>query len=146
MLKITLTAIAVAALFPFVSCKKSDNVSNAKTVQNIAGTYNLTGLTWSALGVTENVYDSLPPCEKDNIIQFNADGTAREMDVKILCNPPESDSVTTWSLSPKGDSLYFGNSPYLIKSWDGKTLVLTSQENITGIPVPVTATTTLVKK
>ena len=144
MRKITLTAIAVAALFPFVSCKKSDNVSNAKTVQNIAGTYNLTGLTWSALGVTENVYDSLPPCEKDNILQFNTDGSVHELDVKILCDPPEPDSVTTWGLSPKGDSLYLNGSPYLIKSWDGKTLVITGVVDY-GPPV-VTGTTTFTKQ
>ena len=64
MRKIPLTAMAVTAIFLFISCKKSDSVSNAKTVQNISGSYNLTGLTWSALGVTENVYDSLPPCER----------------------------------------------------------------------------------
>src|ERR1700759_5149283 len=144
MRKIHLTVVAAAAFIFFISCKKSDNVSNAKTVQNIAGSYNLTGLTWTALGVTINVYDSLPPCEKDNILEFRSDGSAHEEDVKIMCVPPESDSVTTWSLSSKGDSLYLDNSPYLIKSWDGKTLV------ITGIvdygPPAVTGVTTFVKQ
>ena len=76
MRKILLTAAAASALLTFISCKKSDSVSNAKTVQNISGSYNLTGLTWTSLGVTVNVYDSLPPCEKDNIFQFDADGSA----------------------------------------------------------------------
>jgi hypothetical protein len=144
MLKIILTAIAVSALLPFVSCKKSDNVSNAKTVQNIAGSYDLTGITWTALGVTINVYDSLPPCEKDNILQFNTDGSAHEIDAKIQCDPPEADSVTTWGLSSKGDSLYLDGNPYLIKSWDGKTLVITGVVD-NGPPV-VTGVTTLVKQ
>jgi hypothetical protein len=136
--------VAITALISFISCKKSDNVSNAKTVQNISGSYSLTGLTWTALGVTANVYDSLPPCEKDNIIQLNADGSAHEIDAKILCDPPETDSVTTWGLSPKGDSLYLDNSPYLIKSWDGKTLVITGVVD-DGPPV-VTGVTTFVKQ
>ena len=144
MRKIHLTAVAAAALLLFISCKKSDNVSNTKTVQNISGSYNLTGLTWTALGVTVNVYDSLPPCERDNILQFNADGTAQVIDTKIMCDPPEPDSVSTWSLSPKGDSLYLDHNPYFIKSWDGKTLV------ITGIvdygPPAITGVTTFVKQ
>lgn len=144
MRKIHLTALAAATLFSFISCKKSDNVSSAKTVQNIAGSYNLTGLTWSALGITANVYDSLPPCEKDNIIQLNADGSAHEIDVKIMCNPPEPDSVSTWGLSSKSDSLYLNKAPYLIKSWDGKTLVITGVVDY-GPPL-VTGVTTFVKQ
>ncbi len=144
MRKITLAAMAVAAIFSFISCKKSDSVSNAKTVQNISGSYNLTGLTWSALGVTANVYDSLPPCERDNIFQFNADGSAHEIDAKILCDPPEADSLATWGLSANGDSLYLDNTPYLIKSWDGKTLVVTGVVD-NGPPV-VTGVTTFVKQ
>ena len=144
MQKITLAAVAAATLLSVISCKKSDNVSSEKTVQNISGSYNLTGLTWSSLGVTANVYDSLPPCEKDNIIQLNADGSAHEIDAKILCDPPETDSVTTWGLSKNGDALYLENSPYLIKSWDGKTLVITGVVD-PGPPV-VTGVTTFVKQ
>ncbi|MEJ0081804.1 MAG: hypothetical protein WDM78_12845 [Puia sp.] len=144
MRKITLTAVAAAALFSFISCKKSDNVSSEKTVQNISGSYNLTGLTWSALGITANVYDSLPPCEKDNIIQLNTDGSAHELDVKIMCDPPEADSVSTWGISSNGDSLYLDHSPYLIKSWDGKTLVITGV--VDPGPPMVTGVTTFVKQ
>jgi len=144
MRKIHLTAMAVAALLTFISCKKSDNVSSAKTVQNISGSYHLTGLTWTALGITANIYDSLPPCEKDNIIQLDADGSAHMIDAKILCDPPETDSVTTWGLSSNGDSLYLESSPYLIKSWDGKTLVITGVVD-DGPPV-VTGVTTFVKQ
>ena len=143
MRKIHLTAVAAAVLF-FISCKKSESVSNAKTVQNISGSYNLTGLTWSAMGVTVNVYDSLPPCERDNIVQFNTDGSAHIIDTKIMCDPPEPDSVSTWGLSPKGDSLYLDHNPYLIKSWDGKTLVITGVVD-DGPPV-VTGVTTFVKQ
>jgi hypothetical protein len=144
MRKMHLTAVVAAALLSFISCKKSDNVSNAKTVQNISGSYILTGLTWSALGITVNVYDSLPPCEKDNILQFNTDGSAHDIDVKIMCDPPEPDSVSTWGLSSKGDSLYLDHNPYLIKSWDGKTLVITGIVD-NGPPV-VTGVTTFVKQ
>ena len=92
-------------------------------------------MTWTALGVTANIYDSLPPCEKDNIFQFDTDGIAHDIDAKIMCDPPEADSsYNLESFSKSGDSLYLDNSPYLIKSWDGKTLVITGSCGSTARP------------
>ena len=143
MRKILITAIAISAVLSFIACKKSDNASSARTVQNLSGSYILTSLVWTSNGIDNNLYDSLPDCEKDNILRLDPDGSAHSIDVKILCNPPESDSVTTWSLSPNGDSLYFGNQGVFIKSWDGKTLVYTGV--VIYIPF-TTAATTLVKQ
>jgi hypothetical protein len=144
MRKNTLTAIATTILFSFGACKKSDSPSSAKTVQNLSGSYVLTSLIWTSNGISANVYDSLPTCEKDNILQLLTDGTAHEIDANVKCDPPEPDSVTTWNLSAKGDSLYFGGLGTFIKSWDGKTLVYTGI--VWGAPLQVIATTTLVKQ
>jgi hypothetical protein len=143
MRKMFLAAAAALFLISFNSCKKSSSTSNARTVQNFSGSYNLTALTWTALGVTINVYDSLDACEKDNVIQLNADLTSNFIDGGIVCNPPEDDHGT-WSLSANGDSLYFGSTGSYIKSWDGKTLVVTGIEE--NGPPQVIGTTTLVKK
>jgi hypothetical protein len=143
MRKIILTAIAVSAVLSFIACKKSDNTSSARTVQNLSGSYNLTSLVWNSNGINNNLYDSLPDCEKDNIHRLDPDGSVHSIDVKVLCNPPEADSVTTWSLSPNGDSLYFGGMSVFIKSWDGKTLVYTGV--VIYIPFTI-ATTTWVKQ
>jgi hypothetical protein len=143
MRKILFTAIAMSAVLSFIACKKSDNTSSARTVQNLSGSYILTSLVWTSDGISNNLYDSLPDCEKDNILRLDPDGSAHTIDVKILCNPPEADSVTTWSLSANGDSLYFGGQGLSIKSWDGKKLVYTG----VVIYVPfTTAAATLVKQ
>jgi hypothetical protein len=144
MRKIFLLSIALVITYLLPACKKSSNTSNARTVQNLSGSYNLTSLVWTSNGISVNVYDSLPACEKDNIFRLDADGSAHSIDVKILCDPLSPDSVTTWSLSANGDSLFLNNQGVLIKSWDGKTLVYTG--TLTTSPVLVTGATTLVKQ
>jgi hypothetical protein len=148
MRKLALSAAAISAILVINACKKSDsNSSNpsARTVQNFSGQYSLTAITASVLGTSVNLYDSLPACDKDNIIELDTNKTAHFIDAGVACVPP-SDSTGVWSLSSNTDTLYVAGTANFIKSWDGKTLVLTSNENITGVPVPVTATTTLVKK
>lgn len=144
MRKFLLLPIAFVIIYSLPACKKSSTTSNARTVQNLSGSYNLTSLIWTSNGITVNVYDSLPACEKDNIFRLDADGSAHSIDVKILCDPLSPDSVTTWSLSSNGDSLFLNNQGVFIKSWDGKTLVYTGTV-ITGPPL-VIGTTTLVKQ
>jgi|SRR5450432_94696 hypothetical protein len=144
MRKIVLAASAIGFILVINACKKSaSNNSSAKTVQNLSGSYSLVSLTASLLGASVDLYDSLPACDKDNVIQLNANMSAQFVDAGVPCVPP-SDSTGTWSLSSNTDSIYVDGSPNFIKSWDGKTLVLTSQEEISGFPV--TATTTLSKK
>jgi hypothetical protein len=148
MRKIALAASIVCSILVINACKKSDsNSSNpsARTVQNFSGSYGITAITASVLGLNVNLYDSLPTCERDNVIQLDTNKNAHFIDAGVVCVPP-SDSTGNWSLSSNTDTLYIAGTANFIKSWDGKTLVLTSVENITGIPVPVTATTTLAKK
>jgi len=146
MRKIALAASIVCSILVINACKKSDSSNpSARTVQNFSGSYGITAITASVLGLNVNLYDSLPTCERDNVIQLDTNKTAHFIDAGVVCVPP-SDSTGNWSLSSNTDTLYIAGTANFIKSWDGKTLVLTSVENITGIPVPVTATTTLAKK
>ncbi|HEY4936449.1 MAG TPA: lipocalin family protein [Puia sp.] len=148
MRKIQLASAAIVLFLVFYACKKSVNpTSNARTVQNLSGSYNLTALKGSILGISINLYDSLPPCERDNVIQLNADLTAQFIDSgtvsAIRCVPP-SDSTGTWSLSQNTDTLYIAGSANFITSWNGTTLVLTGDQSVSGYTA--TVTTTLVKK
>jgi hypothetical protein len=145
MRKIALAASGILLVLIIHSCsKKTDTPSaNARTVQNFTGSYNLTALLASALGQTVNLYDSLPPCEKDNVIKLSANMTAQFIDSGVMC-VPSSDSSGTWSLSQNTDTLYVSGTPSFIQSWDGKTLVLINNETISGFPA--VATTTLVKQ
>ncbi len=145
MRKTVLAFSAIVAFLVIDACKKSDSVSNtnARTMQNLSGSYTLTALTASGSGLTVNLYDSLPPCEQDNVIQLNATGVAQFIDANTKCVPP-SDSTGTWSLSANTDTIYVAGNASFIKSWDGKTLVHNNSEKNNGLPV--VATTTLVKQ
>jgi len=148
MRKIALAASITTLILVINACKKSDSNSNnpgARTIQNFSGSYKLSAITASFLGLNVNLYDSLPDCDKDNVIELDSNKTARFIDAGVACVPP-SDSTGTWSLSSNTDTLYIAGTANFIKLWDGTNLMLVSTENITGIPVPVTATTTLVKK
>lgn len=134
---------AVILFLGFAACKKSDKTNNSRTMANMAGTYGLIALTASQGGTTFNLYDSLPACEKDNLIQLNANGGAQFIDAKIVCSPPK-DSTGSWHLSVKADSIYLGNQAAYIKSFDGKTLVISNQQMISGFTV--VSTTTLAKQ
>ena len=132
------------------SCQKSADAApdqgtsdpSAHTVANISGTYALKGLTWNFAGAVTNVYDLLDDCEKDDVFKFNTDMSLVRTDAGTICSPPGNDTGT-WLL--RNDSIYLGQSTSggKIKSFDGKTLVLT------GAPPSdpgVVATTTFVKK
>jgi hypothetical protein len=135
--------LLASAFLLFLACKKSDKTNTSRTAASMSGTYMLTALTATEAGITFNAYDSLPPCEKDNLIQLNANGSAQFIDAGIACVPPE-DSTGAWHLSTKADSIYLGNQSAFIQSYDGKTLVLSNQQNISGFNV--SATETLVKQ
>jgi hypothetical protein len=144
MRKFLLAASAITLLLVINACKKSSSTSNARTVQNFAGTYMITALSVNLNGIDFNVYDTLPACEKDNQIVLNGTSMAATfVDAGVKCVPP-SDSTGTWSLSSNTDTLYVAGSASFIKSWDGSTLVLTNAEDLGGFPV--TATTTLKKQ
>jgi hypothetical protein len=145
MRKIYVASAAIALFLGFFACKKSNNnsPSNARTVANFSGNYDLTALQGSIFGVTVNLYDSLPPCERDNVIQLNANMVANFIDSGVKCVPP-SDSTGTWSLSANTDTLYVAGSANFITSWDGTTLVLTGTQTVSGFQATVTST--LVKK
>jgi hypothetical protein len=124
MMRYSFVAATALVLFTgFTACKKSDKTDDSKTVTNISGTYNLTGFTVDLGGINLNVYDSLPACERDNVILLNADSSAQFVDAGTICDPP-SDAVSTWHLSADADSIYLGDNGGLIKTFDGKNLVI----------------------
>jgi len=137
-------------LFTIISCQKTisdfgntgaaNNIEH--TVANISGTYGLKALTWTYLGTTINVYDSLDACEKDDLYTFNSNLTFTAKDAGIVCAPP-GDVSTTWAL--RNDSIFLNGATNgaKIKSFDGTTLIMT------GTPLSdpgVYAVTTYVRK
>ncbi len=149
MRKIQFVSACIALFLVFNACSKSNSPSaNAKTVQNLSGTYSLSGLQASIFGVTVNVLDSLPACERDNEVQLNSNMVINFIDSGTICVPP-ADTSGVWSLSQNTDTIYVTGSSLapnanFISSWDGTTLVLVGTGEFDNIPA--TVTTTLVKK
>jgi hypothetical protein len=129
-------------VFTFLGCQKDPDAKNDPSIENLSGTYGLKALVWNSGGMTINVYDQLPACEKDNLIKLNVDKTANFMDAGVVCSPPQNENGT-WYIAH--DSLYYSNSTAgaKITSFDGKTLVLTGHPD--NEPT-VIATSTLEKK
>ncbi|HEY4155454.1 MAG TPA: hypothetical protein VGM24_08495 [Puia sp.] len=126
MMRYSMIFSSAALLFlGFTACKKSDNANSSKTMANISGSYNLAALTASLGSINYNLYDTLPDCQKDNVIILNADSTAQFVDGGITCDPP-GDSTAIWHLSAHADSLYLGNNATFIQKFDGKNLVVTA--------------------
>jgi hypothetical protein len=151
MRKIILAVSAIAIILVINACKKSDSAtSNAKTVQNLSGTYGITAISVTASGLTIDEFATLVACEKDNLIILKTDLTLTYNDAGVVCTPSE-EATGTWSLSSNSDTLKVSGIPSFptgingyIKSWDGKTMVLTSAQTANGIPT--TASITMLKK
>ena len=142
--------LASALFFVFVfACKKSNsdtpvNDPTAITVANLSATYQITAATGTYLGLTVDIFDTLPACEKDNLVQLNKDNSVRLIDTGMVCDPDQS-SNGTWALNTTTDSLSVtGLGSNHIESFDGTKLVLKGVQLYEG--VSFVATTTLMKK
>jgi hypothetical protein len=139
MRKIYLSVPAIALVLIFGACKKSNTTTaDAKTVENLSGTYTISAIKVSTGGVDFDEFASLKDCEKDNTITLHTDLTLDYTDAGTQCAPPES-STGTWRLSSNSDSLYIsGVSTFpdgvgaLIQTWNGTSLVLNTTNTISG--------------
>ncbi|MFI5154535.1 MAG: lipocalin family protein [Chitinophagales bacterium] len=131
----------VSVIMIVVSCSKSNSTNtSAITKDNIAGSYMLTAATGSIPGLPpQNVYDSIPPCQRDDIYKLNPDYTMNYIDAGTKCVPP-GDTTSTWNLN--GSKLVIGVDTATIQSFNGKTLVVSSVVTIVGIAVTTTDTFT----
>ncbi len=136
-----LTFITVVSILCFSACKKSSSSSTALTMQNLAGTYMLTAMTGKdSANNTIDIYNFfLPPCEKDDKYQLNADGSYVITDAGVQCSPANTSSGT-WTLS--GNAISAGTLSGTIQKYDGKTLIVTGAQSLSGFNLLVTSTFT----
>lgn len=98
------------------SCKL-DNMS-------ILGGYVFTSYTIKSTtsSTVIDVLALLKPCERDNILNFNSNGTTTATEAGISCNPPTTSTNSgTWSFS--GDKLVIDGTAFSA-SFDCSTLTL----------------------
>jgi len=124
------------------SCKKENSNSTPtcnKTVADIAGTYSIVKVEAGlAEPLTDITTSELDPCQLDDKLVLNANGTANYQDVGTVCSPNGSETGT-WSIGSDGKmTLNAGTTDVSnaeISSFDCATLVLLANEVISGIPV-----------
>lgn len=119
-------------------CHKSSG-STAITMQSLSASYKITASSALVEGISFNTYDSIPACERDDILKLNPDSTYDYEDVGVSCTPNGS-FTGFWSLS--GGIIDIDSTFYTIKSFTGATLVLSTTDTLSGIPVVATETLT----
>jgi hypothetical protein len=122
------------------SCKKEKANSNCeKTVASIAGTYSVVKVE---VGFAGNFTDvALEPCQVDDKLTLNADGTTVYKDLGTVCEP-SGDETGTWGISSSGKMTIangtIGVNEADITSFDCSTLVLTATDSDSGAKVRLT--------
>lgn len=119
-------AVAFSALL-FTACKKDNEEAPASlTKESLAGKYMIQNAeVVLPVGAPISIMAKFGECEKDNIYTLNADFTAKYEDAGKSCggDPVET---TTWKLEGKNITVQGGSQDFIgvVKSWDGKTLVI----------------------
>ncbi len=133
---------SILVLLTVISCKKSSSNDNSITVAHLAGTYALISVTVTVPPFpAQDVTDSIPACQRDDLFQLNTDMTSSQIDAGTQCNPPDTLNGN-WSLS--GNTIIIDTTHFTIQKFDGKTLVLTSI--VTDMGITATTTETLAKQ
>jgi hypothetical protein len=91
-----LTLIVLASVLIFSGCKKDDAKTCDLNSANFAGTYKITSELVNGVEIHNSA--NTDPCELDDLLIFNANGTYEYSDAGTVCSPSGDDSGT-WSLS-----------------------------------------------
>lgn len=83
------------------------------TMASIAGTYKLTAVTIDGM----NAMSLMDPCDRDNLIVLNVNGTYAVNDVGTVCSPPSNDAGT-WSV-PTATTFNLDGDIWTITAYDG---------------------------
>jgi hypothetical protein len=143
-IKLSLTVIALSSIL--FSCKKEDSTEPACsiTMQNLSGSYKLTGLKYKLTPATPEMdfFSLMDDCEKDDLLVLNVNGTYQFKDLGITCSP-DGNETGAWKLNGITTVTSDGILEGTISSFDCKTLVFYNDNyNIPGDR----ATITLVKQ
>jgi hypothetical protein len=123
--------------------KKNDKPAVILTRTNLVGTYQFTDETAKqGSAATVDLFLSADACQKDDLVEFKADSSVNFIDAGMVCSPAHNSTVD-WDL-PNSSTLIVSGDSYKVKSFDGKTLMITFSDYSTTPPVVYTIT--LIKK
>lgn len=132
------TLLLLAISGAFLQCRKS-HAPSPVTKQSLVGTYRIGAMTTKDnTGAVIDLHASLDDCQKDDLFQFNLDGSYIQKDAGISCSP-STDDTGTWSL-PASNKILIDGITADITSFDGKKLVMTIPGDALGIPNPLIET------
>ena len=128
MKKIALSLFVLSVVL--VSCKKDDKNCDLNSA-NFVGSYKVTAITYKANATTPVVdeYATLPVCEKDDVITFNANGTITYTDAGVVCSPSGS-STGVWALS--GNTVTLDGTAYGVAAFSCSGTTITESGPAAG--------------
>lgn len=134
---------AGALALVFVSCKKEKDEAAAEiiTMQSLAGTYTLGSVTMKVAGGTEeNITDAtMEPCEKDDKLTLNANGSFTNADAGTACDPT-TDATGTWSLTSNNTKIVMDGEESTIQSFNNGVLKIGETGTMNGTNYTITFT------
>jgi hypothetical protein len=93
------------------SCKKDDDKKEETPATSIEGTWKATAQTltvsFNGQDSTMDMFADAEPCEKDDLLRFNADKTVTNLPGATKCDPnePASSSGGSWAMSSDNKKL-----------------------------------------
>lgn len=120
----TLTIISICCIVIITACKKDKKVSPAaQKLQN--GTWQISAATivkYKGVDTTINYYNSWRPCEQDDIIMYNDDGTGYSDEYINKCSEDNQTNKFSWELQ--------NNDTQLKMSLNGGKFISTNSNTI----------------
>lgn len=125
--------VTLCVTLEMISCNKEKDQNNQCPVEmsRIAGSYKLTAMKYkTAISSPEaDLLYTLEACMRDDIFQFNADGTYNYLDRGTVCDPTGS-NAGLWSLN--GNRLTVNGETATIIDFNCSTLVVSKEDIFTA--------------
>ena len=135
----------IFATIILAGCQKSkDSEPVAVTKESLAGSYKLTALKSKTNIIPQETdsYGELEACERDDVYTLRSDFTADYTDAGTKCDPDGSYPNVGWDLDGNNIMIPGSSMDYsgVVKSYDGKTLVVEGSYALGSITVTIIAT------
>lgn len=133
---LVLTLVAVSS---FSACTKT---IKSYTKEELIGTYTIISITGTSNnGPVQNIIDLfLDDCQKDDLMVLKSDYSLQIVDAGTTCVPSSNNNTGDWGVT--GNTFYWNDEPYRIKSLTATTLVIDQTTNNNGVTEVITVTFT----
>ena len=129
-MKKILLSLCVGSLL-FAGCKDDKDVTCELNSAGIVGSYKVTAITYKATAASTpvDVFSTLDPCTKDDLIVLNANNSVTYTDAGVQCVPAGNDTGM-WSLS--GSNINLDGDISVISGYSCAGMTATYTDPVTG--------------